>query len=227
MEFADKPNFTVAGVTDWTAVGGHGSDSTLRTSEALARETLTLKPDGSGPAAEPAKEPSRIRKQAARSSGRRSREFCGKPSARAILSPGRQISRVDSAAAGRLPDRSSESWQRVRSGPGLPGKPAISPRRVSMSRNCWRMQDNAGLHRLLGELDEKMGDPLAAVHEDEQAVRLDPSEAELFRLGLGVIASPGRLASRGGFQEWNQGISQVGQNVGCAGHGSFCRRPLR
>ncbi len=48
MEFADKPNFTVAGVTDWTAVGGHGSDSTLRTSEALARETLTLKPDAAG-----------------------------------------------------------------------------------------------------------------------------------------------------------------------------------
>ncbi len=51
MEFADKPNFTVAGVTDWTAVGGHGSDATLRTSEALARETLTLKPQGSGSSA--------------------------------------------------------------------------------------------------------------------------------------------------------------------------------
>ncbi len=48
MEFADQPNFTVAGVTDWTAVGGHGSDSTLRTSETLASETLTLKPESSG-----------------------------------------------------------------------------------------------------------------------------------------------------------------------------------
>lgn len=48
MEFADKPNFTVAGVTDWTAAGGHGSDSSLRTSEALARETMTLKPEGAG-----------------------------------------------------------------------------------------------------------------------------------------------------------------------------------
>jgi tetratricopeptide (TPR) repeat protein len=44
MEFSDDPNFTVAGVTDWTAVGGHGSDLILRTSEDLARETLTLKP---------------------------------------------------------------------------------------------------------------------------------------------------------------------------------------
>ena len=48
MEFADKPDFAVAGVTDWTAVGGHGSDSSLRTSEALTREALTLKAEGSG-----------------------------------------------------------------------------------------------------------------------------------------------------------------------------------
>jgi tetratricopeptide (TPR) repeat protein len=45
MEFADAPTFTVAGVTDWTAAGGHGSDAILRTSEALTRETLTLKAD--------------------------------------------------------------------------------------------------------------------------------------------------------------------------------------
>ena len=28
MELADKPNFTIAGVTDWTAAGGHGSFGT-------------------------------------------------------------------------------------------------------------------------------------------------------------------------------------------------------
>jgi cytochrome c-type biogenesis protein CcmH/NrfG len=54
MEFADKPNFTVAGVTDWTAVGGHGSDATLRTSEALARETLALKPQAAPASQTPA-----------------------------------------------------------------------------------------------------------------------------------------------------------------------------
>src|SRR5215470_14618366 len=40
--FSDSPNFTIAGVTDWTAAGGHGSDVTLRTSEAFARETHGL-----------------------------------------------------------------------------------------------------------------------------------------------------------------------------------------
>jgi len=43
MQFSDQPNFSVAGVTDWTAVGGHGSDSTLRTTESLASATAALK----------------------------------------------------------------------------------------------------------------------------------------------------------------------------------------
>lgn len=42
FQFSDKPDFTVAGVTDWTAAGGHGSDVNLRTSEALARDTRGL-----------------------------------------------------------------------------------------------------------------------------------------------------------------------------------------
>jgi tetratricopeptide (TPR) repeat protein len=50
MEYSDAPSFTIAGVTDWTAVGGHGSDSSLRTSEDLARETLALRPKETEPA---------------------------------------------------------------------------------------------------------------------------------------------------------------------------------
>jgi tetratricopeptide (TPR) repeat protein len=50
MEFADKPNFAVAGVTDWSGAGGHGSDTSLRTSESLARDTAALKSNGEDPA---------------------------------------------------------------------------------------------------------------------------------------------------------------------------------
>ena len=49
MQFSDQPNFSVAGVTDWTAVGGHGSDSTLRTTESLALATSALKSGDSAP----------------------------------------------------------------------------------------------------------------------------------------------------------------------------------
>lgn len=43
IEFDDKPNFTVAGVTDWSNAGTHGSDIRARTSEALTKETVALK----------------------------------------------------------------------------------------------------------------------------------------------------------------------------------------
>src|SRR5258705_6571223 len=42
MEYSDEPQFTVAGVTDPGNVGGHGSNVTLPTKEALARETASL-----------------------------------------------------------------------------------------------------------------------------------------------------------------------------------------
>lgn len=41
-EFFDEPQFTVAGVTDNTYRGGHGSDTVLRSSETLAKETAAL-----------------------------------------------------------------------------------------------------------------------------------------------------------------------------------------
>ena len=104
IEFADQPNFTIAGVTDWTAAGGHGSDSSLRASEALTRETLTLKPEG----------------------------------------------------------------------------PAYSA--TSFPGNA-----DADSHRLSGALDEKRGDPLAAVREYRQAVRLDPSEQNYFDWGSELL----------------------------------------
>jgi tetratricopeptide (TPR) repeat protein len=105
MEFDDKPSFTVAGVTDWTNVGGHGSDTKLRTSESLAKETATLK------------------------SGDSSEAFAA----------------VSEAA------RAADS------------------------------------HRLAGDRAEHSGDPLAAVREYEQAVRLYPSEQNYFVWGTELL----------------------------------------
>jgi len=44
IQFSDSPNFTVAGVTDWSNVGLHGSDVNVKTSEALTKEAAALKP---------------------------------------------------------------------------------------------------------------------------------------------------------------------------------------
>ncbi len=189
MEFADKPNFTVAGVTDWTAVGGHGSDATLRTSEALARETLALKPQASGP---------------------------GVPGSPAAATANQSESSLRAALAG-APGSFAANQQLgefyLRAGnyrqavPLLQAAYRIDPTNraneynlalayeatgdISQSRDhvekLLAHHDNPGLHRLLGELDEKAGDPLAAVHEEEQAVRLDPSEQNYFAWGSELL----------------------------------------
>ena len=52
-EFFDEPQFTVAGVTQATNSGGHGSDTVLRTSEALARATVSLSKESAGESSAP------------------------------------------------------------------------------------------------------------------------------------------------------------------------------
>ena len=47
-EFFDEPQFTVAGVTQATNSGGHGSDTVLRTTEALAKATVLLSKESAG-----------------------------------------------------------------------------------------------------------------------------------------------------------------------------------
>lgn len=51
MEFSDEPNFTVAGVTDWSNAGLHGSDANVRTSETLVKETAALRAEAPAPVA--------------------------------------------------------------------------------------------------------------------------------------------------------------------------------
>jgi tetratricopeptide (TPR) repeat protein len=41
-QFFDEPQFTVAGVTDTTSLGGHGSDTVVRTRENIAKDTASL-----------------------------------------------------------------------------------------------------------------------------------------------------------------------------------------
>ena len=48
-EFFDEPQFTVAGVTDGTNLGGHGSNTVVRTRESLAKDVATLGPSAEKP----------------------------------------------------------------------------------------------------------------------------------------------------------------------------------
>jgi tetratricopeptide (TPR) repeat protein len=180
MEFADKPDFTIAGVTDWTAVGGHGSDSILRTSEDLARETLALKPPGE--AKEAYESETRLRAALAGAPG----TFAANHELGAFyLHAGRYREAIPMLQAAYQADPSN-AGNEYDLAAALVGAGDYSQAREH-AQKLLAHQDKADLHRLLGELDEKVSDPLAAVHEDEQAVRLDPSEENYFAWGSELL----------------------------------------
>jgi tetratricopeptide (TPR) repeat protein len=188
MEFADAPNFTVAAVTDWTAAGGHGSDSSLRTSESLTRETLTLKPQGAGTG------DARGNSSAMRDSERTLREELAK--APGSFESNRRLGEFY-LHGGRYPESIGPLQTAYRLDPknepneydlalALKGNGDFAQAREHIGR-LMAHGETANLHRVAGELDERLGDPLTAVHELEQAVREDPSEENYFEWGSELL----------------------------------------
>lgn len=132
MEFKDEPSFTVAGVTDWSNLGLHGSAASSRTSESLAKETLTLK--------------------------------SGEPEMRPTAVPEK---RYEVALSYREKGDFAGAREQV--------------------RKVLSIADDAEGHRLLGELDERLNEPLEAVREYERAARMDPSEQNYFEWGTELL----------------------------------------
>jgi tetratricopeptide (TPR) repeat protein len=190
IELSDIPNFTIAGVTDWTAVGGHGSDSALQTSEDLAREALTLKPNGlnrpgpalPGDAGKEKESESKLRTALAGNPG----SFDGNHQlGEFYFHAGRYRDSIPllQAAYQINPAMDDNAYDLV-----LAYKEAGDfPLALEYLQKLRIHKDSADLHRLAGELDEKLGDPLAAVQEEEQAVRLDPSEQNYFEWGTELL----------------------------------------
>lgn len=187
MSFSDQPKFTVAGVTDWTAVGGHGSDSILRTSEDLAKETLALKAHGT------------MHSKSGIATGSDASE--SKLRAALAATPG------SFAANHQLGDFYLRTERYRESLPLLQAAYQIDPRDDGNERdlalayeqtgdleqarvhiqNLLKRGNDADLDRMAGELDEKLGNPLAAVKEYQQAVSLDPSEQNYFAWGSELL----------------------------------------
>ncbi len=136
MELKDEPNFTVAGVTDWSNVGLHGSDTNSRTSEALAKDTLTLK------------------------SGAPEKKSAG-------------------ASAGTPAGKYEPALECSAKGDFVQAREQV--------RKALASEDDEEGHRLLGDLDERLGDPLDAVREYERAARMYPSEQNYFDWGTELL----------------------------------------
>ncbi len=182
MQFADDPNFTVAGVTDWTAAGGHGSDARLRTSEDLTRETVVLKPSEAKDASAAGESESGLRAAVARDphnfeANHRMGEFCLREK------DYHEAVRWLQAAYEIDPANAKNEYELAL---GYQGAGEFAQAREHV-QHLIAHAESADAHRLLGELDEELGDPLTAVNEFEKAVRLDPSEENYFAWGSELL----------------------------------------
>lgn len=183
MEYADAPNFTVAAVTDWTAAGGHGSDTSLRTSEALNRETLRLKAAADRANADGGESEQSLR-EALEKSPRdlKANEDLG----RFYLAAERYSDAVPPLRTASELDQSNERNEYdlavalVRSGDAAGA-------REHLNRLLAKKTSRPELHRLAGEIAESSGEPLEAVREFEQAAKADPSEENYFAWGSELL----------------------------------------
>jgi tetratricopeptide (TPR) repeat protein len=183
MEFDDKPSFTVAGVTDYTAAGGHGADTSLRTSEALAQETVALKAaQERAPRAADRELETKLRAALAQSPGSfETNHTLGEfylSSARyaeaiPLLESAYKINPADFASGYDLAAA-------YKSNGDLAKARRLAERMLATT-------NQAELHRLLADIQEESGDPLEAVREYETAVRLDPSERNYFEWGAELL----------------------------------------
>lgn len=224
MEFADKPTFTVAGITDWTAVGGHGSDSNLRTSESLVRETTSLKtedsPRGAGStlknvsetddsegklraaiASEPASYEANRQLGAFYLHAGRYKEAIPVLQAAYLLNSTDHANEYDLALANENAGDLSEARRHV--------------------KELLALGETADWDRLAGELDEKLDDPLNAVHEYERATLLAPNEANYFQWGSELLLHRAVWQAQEVFQKGAKAYPQSARMLAALGAALF------
>jgi tetratricopeptide (TPR) repeat protein len=185
LTFFDEPTFSVAGVTDTTSLGGHGSDTVVRTKDALAKATVSL---GTSSAASSLSSAQRAeREDTLRATVAREPESFeanhrlgtllveeGKP--RDALPYLEHASRIQ-------PGEYDNAYQLALA---CAGSGDYEHARANV-RALLAKREKAELHHLLGDVAEKTGDPLAAVREYQRAAQLDASEANLFDWGAELL----------------------------------------
>ncbi|HVU47177.1 MAG TPA: tetratricopeptide repeat protein [Terracidiphilus sp.] len=190
MQFADNPDFAIAAVTDWTAAGGHGSDASLRTSEALTRDAVKLQSDSTPPTAtalpsgkgESGESESVLRAAVAKDpKGFEANYRLG----RFYVQAGRYADAIQPLQTAYQADPANYDNEYDLAQALKAAGDAVQAREHVQRLLAHR--PSAHLHRMQGELDEKLNDPLAAVRELQEAASEDPSEDNYFAWGSELL----------------------------------------
>ena len=190
MQFADNPDFAIAAVTDWTAAGGHGSDASLRTSEALTRDAVKL---GRGDADSAA---ASVHSEASESKESESELRAAVEKDPKDFTANQRLGQFY-LQAGRYQDAARSLQTAYEADPSNYDNEYDLARALKLVGDAAQARDHlrrlmehrqsAELHRVKGELDEKLGDPLSAVRELQKAASENPSEDNYFAWGSELL----------------------------------------
>jgi tetratricopeptide (TPR) repeat protein len=181
-EFSDEPGFTVAGVTDASSFGGHGSNTMSRASEALAKDTVSL--GEKSPPASPASssEEKKLRQAAERdprdfnANYRLGHFLLSGVSPRAAVPYLERASQLD-------PENETASFDLAKAYAGS----GEYDRAHMIVQALLARQEKAEFHHLLGDVEERLGKPLDAVREFQRAAQMEPSEGNFFDWGAELL----------------------------------------
>ena len=189
-EFFDEASFTVAGVTDSTNLGGHGSNTISRTKDALAKDTISLGREShtnSSPATSPDSSEKALRDAVARQPATfEANQELGK-----LLVAERKASEALPylERASRLNPTSYENAYQLAVAYADTGdyQRARGNIRRLLAMQDKNTQDGAELHHLLAEVEDKLRNPVESVREYQLAAELNPSEQNLFDWGSELL----------------------------------------
>lgn len=179
-EFFDEPRFTVAGVTDTTSLGGHGSDTVVRTRETLAKETFSL---SDAPAAVAAAEKEESLRQSVQ---REPQSFeANHRLGKALDDDGKAHDSIPYLE--RASQLKADDYEIAYDLARAEAHAGTYQQARDQAHALLARRDTAELHHLLGDVQEKLGQPLEAVREYQQAVALDPREPYVFDWGSELL----------------------------------------
>jgi len=181
-QFFDEPKFTVAGVTEASNPGGHGSDTIWRTKEKLAKETVSLSKSkqASTNSSASAKEES-LRAAAKESDNFASNHALGV----LLLDEGKDRDALPYLEdAFRLKPEDPQNAYELAVAYADTGN---YERARTDALALLTRENKAEIHHLLGYVEEKLGNPLNAVQQYQRAAELDPSETNLFDWGAELL----------------------------------------
>jgi tetratricopeptide (TPR) repeat protein len=180
-QFFDQPQFTVAGVTDTTNLGGHGSDTVVRTRNSLAKDTVSL-----GETTVKASFDAEREKSLRALAERQPVDFgANHQLGQLLIASGKAREAIPflERAAAKEPGNYENAYDLALAN-AQAGNYAIARDEAA---KLLATHDQANLHHLLGDVHEKLGDSLEAVRHYQRAAELDPSESNLFDWGAELL----------------------------------------